>query len=183
MLLLVSDVHVLFILRARSASYSFLRLTRSALLRQSVSLVVRSDMQYGCTSTYSYLFTVYASNSNNTAKYWPDIPVAVAILNATVVMGIVCLDVRKKVQAFKQEQGEEGGDGPTLFTKVFWQSECWDAPHHNIILNLIVNDSFFLDNSTLRFLVLDVSERQAYSYQIIVFYYCNFTILSSGHST
>jgi hypothetical protein len=35
-------------------------------------------------------------------------------------MGIVCVDVHKKVQVFKREGGEEGR---TLSTKVFWQSK------------------------------------------------------------
>eukprot|EP00956_Cyclotella_meneghiniana_P035613 scaffold116398_cov30-Cyclotella_meneghiniana.AAC.1 len=53
---------------------------------------------------------------NNTASYWPDIPIAVAILNATIVMGIVCFDVHKKVQAFKREQ-ERGEETGSLSTK------------------------------------------------------------------
>ena len=62
-------------------------------------------------------------DSNNTKTYWPDIPIAVAILNATIVMGIVCVDVRQKVQAFKREQERGEGGDRTLSTKVFWQSE------------------------------------------------------------
>ncbi|KAL7533763.1 hypothetical protein ACHAWF_004612, partial [Thalassiosira exigua] len=60
---------------------------------------------------------------NNSAGWWPDIPVAIAILLSTVVMGSVCWDVRKKHQASKRwRQGGGGGDGPNLQTRVFWQS-------------------------------------------------------------
>lgn len=58
---------------------------------------------------------------NNTASYWPDIPVAVAIGLATVIMGTVCWDVYSKEKATKKYHS--GRTGRTrLSTKVFWQS-------------------------------------------------------------
>lgn len=42
---------------------------------------------------------------DNTASWWPDIPIALAILSATVIMGIVCWDVYKK--RMHRQGGEE----------------------------------------------------------------------------
>ena len=62
------------------------------------------------------------NNSNNAAKWWPEIPIAVAIFVATVVMGIVCIDMHKKWQAFENAQQQGQRFEQKLSTKVFWQS-------------------------------------------------------------
>lgn len=59
---------------------------------------------------------------NNTASWWPDIPIAISILAATVVMVIVCVDTHRKVQAYKRELQLGEANVRTLSTKVFWQS-------------------------------------------------------------
>ena len=64
---------------------------------------------------------MHLHRSNNAEAWWPDIPVAIAIFVATIVMGLLCWDVHKTVQASKRwRQGGEGGN--TLSTQVFWQS-------------------------------------------------------------
>lgn len=60
---------------------------------------------------------------DNTASWWPDIPVVIAIFTATIVMGIVCWDVYKKENASARWRG--GGVGRArnkLSAQVFWQS-------------------------------------------------------------
>jgi len=42
---------------------------------------------------------------NNTASYWPDIPVAIAIGLATIIMGLVCWDVYKNQKASAKWRG------------------------------------------------------------------------------
>ncbi|KAL9183978.1 hypothetical protein ACHAXT_002064 [Thalassiosira profunda] len=42
---------------------------------------------------------------NNTASYWPDIPVAIAIGVATIIMALVCWDVYKKEKASAKWRG------------------------------------------------------------------------------
>jgi len=60
---------------------------------------------------------------NNAAGWWPDIPVAIAIFSATLIMGSVCWDVHKTHQASKKyTQGGGGSSGNSVSTKVFWQS-------------------------------------------------------------
>jgi len=63
---------------------------------------------------------------NNTASYWPDIGVAIAIGLATIVMTLVCWDVYTKEKAsmkWKRRAGGASGDGrQTLSSQVFWQS-------------------------------------------------------------
>eukprot|EP00751_Fragilariopsis_kerguelensis_P044044 CAMPEP_0170991074 /NCGR_PEP_ID=MMETSP0736-20130129/8886_1 /TAXON_ID=186038 /ORGANISM="Fragilariopsis kerguelensis, Strain L26-C5" /LENGTH=796 /DNA_ID=CAMNT_0011416181 /DNA_START=106 /DNA_END=2497 /DNA_ORIENTATION=- len=56
---------------------------------------------------------------NNTGHWWPDIPIIVAILLATVVMAIVCLHVYKVYQA--SEQSRASGGGSIMLKLVFWQ--------------------------------------------------------------
>jgi hypothetical protein len=89
----------------------------------------------------------FDTQSNNTALWWPDVPVAFAILIATIVMGIVCVDVHKKVQAFKREHRQGEGESRTLSTKVFWQSKYFqllDAIMHSTSNdNLIVSFGLF----------------------------------------
>ena len=61
---------------------------------------------------------------NNAASWWPDIPVAIAIFFATVVMGLVCYDVYNKERnsdRWKRE-GEKAYRKQSLSTRVFWQS-------------------------------------------------------------
>eukprot|EP00565_Helicotheca_tamesis_P009073 CAMPEP_0185728338 /NCGR_PEP_ID=MMETSP1171-20130828/3716_1 /TAXON_ID=374046 /ORGANISM="Helicotheca tamensis, Strain CCMP826" /LENGTH=823 /DNA_ID=CAMNT_0028397037 /DNA_START=55 /DNA_END=2526 /DNA_ORIENTATION=+ len=71
---------------------------------------------------------------NNTAPYWPDIPVAIAIGLATIIMLTVCWDVYKKEKlsskwrggkgsavSSKKRTGGGGGGSTKLSTKVFWQ--------------------------------------------------------------
>ena len=57
---------------------------------------------------------------NNAATWWPDIPVAIAIVVATCVMGAVCWDVYKKENASKKWRGANARN--ELSGKVFWQS-------------------------------------------------------------
>jgi len=59
---------------------------------------------------------------NNSADYWPDIPVAIAIFLVTVIMSNVCWHVHKQEKASKRWR--QRGDAPqnSLTTKVFWQS-------------------------------------------------------------
>mmetsp|Transcript_25638 Transcript_25638/g.33976 ORF Transcript_25638/g.33976 Transcript_25638/m.33976 type:complete len:828 (+) Transcript_25638:53-2536(+) len=60
---------------------------------------------------------------NNSAPWWPDIPVAIAIFVATFIMGSVFWDVYKKDQASKRwRQRGDSGSGNSISTKVFWQS-------------------------------------------------------------
>jgi hypothetical protein len=60
---------------------------------------------------------------DNTASWWPDIPVALAILSATVIMGIVCWDVYKKEKASARWRGDGTGRARNkLSIQVFWQS-------------------------------------------------------------
>ena len=62
---------------------------------------------------------------NNTASYWPDIGVAIAIGLATIVMTLVCWDVYTKEKASAKWKRRAGGasDGrQTLSSQVFWQS-------------------------------------------------------------
>lgn len=60
---------------------------------------------------------------DNTASWWPDIPVALAILSATVIMGIVCWDVYKKEKASARWRGAGTGRARNkLSIQVFWQS-------------------------------------------------------------
>ncbi|KAL7545981.1 hypothetical protein ACHAWF_009330, partial [Thalassiosira exigua] len=60
---------------------------------------------------------------NNAADWWPDVPVALAILIATLVMGSVCWDVHKKYKASSRwRMGAGEGAANSLSTKVFWQS-------------------------------------------------------------
>ena len=70
---------------------------------------------------------------NNTASYWPDIPVAVAIGLATVIMSMVCWDVYSKEKASaKWRDGGAAVAAPkakikksgrtSLSSRVFWQS-------------------------------------------------------------
>lgn len=60
---------------------------------------------------------------NNTDTWWPDIPVAIAILVATVVMGAVYHAVHKKHRASNRwRSGGGGGGGDSMSTRVFWQS-------------------------------------------------------------
>jgi hypothetical protein len=47
-------------------------------------------------------------------------------------MGIVCVDVHKKVQAFKRERQQGGEEGRTLSTKVFWQSKYFQLLDANV---------------------------------------------------
>jgi hypothetical protein len=72
-------------------------------------------------------------------------------------MGIVCVDVHEKVQAFKRERLQGGGEGRTLSTKVFWQSK-WkvlsDVKYQCTILQMITIVSDYS-----RLLVSDVSGR------------------------
>lgn len=58
---------------------------------------------------------------NNTASYWPDIPVAVAIGLATFIMGTVCWDVYSKERRTRKYHSGRTGRA-RLSTKVFWQS-------------------------------------------------------------
>jgi hypothetical protein len=64
----------------------------------------------------------HLNQSNNGAPWWPDIPVAIAILVTTVIMGMVCWDVHKTVQASKRWQPGSSGPTSSLSTQVFWQS-------------------------------------------------------------
>ena len=70
---------------------------------------------------------------NNTASYWPDIPVAIAIGLATVIMIMVCWDVYSKEKASAKWRGGASftSSGPkqkkssaraSLSERVFWQS-------------------------------------------------------------
>mmetsp|Transcript_35898 Transcript_35898/g.78650 ORF Transcript_35898/g.78650 Transcript_35898/m.78650 type:complete len:776 (+) Transcript_35898:89-2416(+) len=62
---------------------------------------------------------------NNGADYWPDIPVAVAIGIATIVMATVCWHVyqEEKASAKWRKQGDASNSrGDSLSSKVFWQS-------------------------------------------------------------
>eukprot|EP00956_Cyclotella_meneghiniana_P012895 scaffold18393_cov39-Cyclotella_meneghiniana.AAC.1 len=59
---------------------------------------------------------------NNAAKWWPEIPIAVAIFVATVVMGIVCIDMHKKWQAFENAQQQGQRFEQKLSTKQFHSS-------------------------------------------------------------
>jgi len=60
---------------------------------------------------------------NNAAGWWPDIPVAIAITLSTVIMGSVCWEVHKTHMASRRwQQGGGGSGGPSLQSKVFWQS-------------------------------------------------------------
>ena len=57
---------------------------------------------------------------NNTANWWPDIMVAVAIVASTIIMGRVIWSVYKKEQASKKWRGKDAKN--TMTGKVFWQS-------------------------------------------------------------
>jgi hypothetical protein len=57
---------------------------------------------------------------NNTGHWWPDIPITIAILLATVIMAIVCLHVYKVYQASQQSRASSGGS--IMLKLVFWQS-------------------------------------------------------------
>mmetsp|Transcript_38457 Transcript_38457/g.38823 ORF Transcript_38457/g.38823 Transcript_38457/m.38823 type:complete len:171 (+) Transcript_38457:554-1066(+) len=57
---------------------------------------------------------------NNTKPWWPEIPIAVAILVATVIMGLVYWHVHKVYQASKQSHAGDGGS--IMLKMVFWQS-------------------------------------------------------------
>jgi len=60
---------------------------------------------------------------NNAARYWPDIPVAIAILLATAIMASLCLHVyreEKRSQRWRQHNADSGRN--TLTGKVVWQS-------------------------------------------------------------
>ena len=65
---------------------------------------------------------------NNTASYWPDIPVAIAIVVATIVMSIICLDVYQKEKASAKWRGGAAAGAKkkkgqtSLSERVFWQS-------------------------------------------------------------
>jgi len=63
---------------------------------------------------------------NNTASWWPDIPVVIAILSATIIMAIVCWDVywKEKASARWRGGGAAGGERARnrLSSQVFWQS-------------------------------------------------------------
>lgn len=65
---------------------------------------------------------------NNTALYWPDIPVAVAIGVATLIMTTVCWDVYKKEKASASWRGgsrfgaRDVRSRTSMSTRVFWQS-------------------------------------------------------------
>ena len=66
---------------------------------------------------------------NNTASWWPDVPVVLAILLATVVMAILCWDVYQKERVSLRWRGGSalGGENDhsnRLSSQVFWQS-CW----------------------------------------------------------
>jgi len=61
---------------------------------------------------------------NNSANFWPDIPVALAILATTGIMSSVCYDVWKTDQASKRGRMDTD-DGPqpqTMSSRMFWQS-------------------------------------------------------------
>ena len=62
---------------------------------------------------------------NNAAPWWPDIPVAVAIVVATFLMGSICWDVYKKTKASKRWQQRGQSSSNSFHTKVFWQSFCF----------------------------------------------------------
>lgn len=61
---------------------------------------------------------------DNTASWWPDVPVVIAILSATVIMGILCWDVfkKEKVSARWRGGGDTGRARNKLSSQVFWQS-------------------------------------------------------------
>lgn len=59
---------------------------------------------------------------NNTASYWPDIPVAIAIGLATIIMVLVCWDVYSKEKASAKWRPGGTGGRQTLSSQVFWQS-------------------------------------------------------------
>lgn len=61
---------------------------------------------------------------NNTASYWPDVPVAISIGLATIIMALVCWDVYSKEKASsKWRPGGGASDGrQSLSSQVFWQS-------------------------------------------------------------
>lgn len=59
---------------------------------------------------------------NNADSWWPDIPVAIAILVATVVMVSVCHDVHRKHLASKRWRRGPASEGSSTSSKVFWQS-------------------------------------------------------------
>mmetsp|Transcript_6302 Transcript_6302/g.13148 ORF Transcript_6302/g.13148 Transcript_6302/m.13148 type:complete len:1008 (+) Transcript_6302:265-3288(+) len=60
----------------------------------------------------------------NTSSYWPDIPVAVAIALATVVMGAICYHVHgeEKASAKWRTKGSGGRKKPSMASAVAWQS-------------------------------------------------------------
>jgi len=59
---------------------------------------------------------------NNSARYWPEIPVILAILIATVIMIIICLNVRKTTRASAQYASRR--NSVHISTMVFEQA-CW----------------------------------------------------------
>jgi hypothetical protein len=71
---------------------------------------------------------------NNAADWWPDIPVAIAIAVATVIMTIICYSVSTKEaktkkyfsrtsrQLSRSSSGGVSGNTTSLSSRVFWQS-------------------------------------------------------------
>lgn len=60
---------------------------------------------------------------NNTANWWPDIPVAAAIGLATIIMSTICWNVSSTESKTRKYHTRAGNDGRSSFSsKVFWQS-------------------------------------------------------------
>ena len=65
---------------------------------------------------------------NNSATYWPEVPVAVAIAFATVIMGFLCWDVCKKERTSSRwssrssAYGSDRSNRQSLASKVTWQT-------------------------------------------------------------
>lgn len=59
---------------------------------------------------------------NNEASWWPDIPVILAILSATLIMCVLCWDVYQKEKVSLKWRGGTGNAQNRLSSRVFWQS-------------------------------------------------------------
>merc|ERR1711966_283651 len=61
-------------------------------------------------------------NAMQKARWWPEIPVIVAIIIASVVMIVLCKDVYKTEQEANRWRQEGNAPNNTMSNRVFWQS-------------------------------------------------------------
>ncbi len=74
-------------------------------------------------SIFDMIVLIWCTDSFDPFRWWPEVPLIISIVAATVIMGFVCFDVYKTERASSQYNGRRMG----ISKMVFKQALCFVA--------------------------------------------------------